>query len=381
MLDDVTVTDDSSRSSRSSLLNQDEPARVEVPQYTAGEAKGPLLRSSDRRLRRASQRLSYTGRLNRAVRSGSVVSRCIINSQSTQDGAADIALERIGDIKRVLEKQRRLLEEQEAQDLSELSEERCLADAEAEHVVDELIRTEANYLQDLEFTLTEFCRPLQQLLTEGQIHYQIFSNLEQLHELHLKLGRELRSAQQLQTSEKQEAVLAAFTLMLPYFKMYSQYCANYPNSSGALLSAHAVPAAGVLLEQREAAHTTALQALLFRPVQRICLYPLLFQNMLKQTHPNAPYHHACEKMLEGAMQLTAQLNENVRQHEARHYMSEVLTKEVQLQPASLEYLFQASMSLEHEAVVDMKCRSGTVLSKSRWRIRRPYKCTSSRTAC
>jgi len=355
---DDTVTDESSHSD-----DPDEAAAapIAVPNRAVGKANAG--HSSTRRLSLPAQR---------ALRSTSgSVQRNSNASQSTQDGAAE-TLERALEIKRVLEKQRQLLEAQvQKEDLAELSEE-SQADAEVANVVDELIRTEATYLADLEFTMTEFCRPLQELV-EGQVHYRIFSNLEQLFELHLKLSRELSSTQQLQAAEKQEAVLAAFTLMLPYFRMYSQYCANYPNSSNALQEAYDVPTAGDILEEREATHTTTLQALLFRPVQRICLYPLLFQNMVKYTRADAPYHPACEKMLEGAIQLTAQLNENVRQHEARHYMSEVLTREVQLQTSSLEYLFQASMTLEHEAVVDMKCRSGSVLSKSSWRIRRPYK--------
>jgi len=147
---DDTVTDESSHSD-----DPDEAAAapIAVPNRAVGKANAG--HSSTRRLSLPAQR---------ALRSTSgSVQRNSNASQSTQDGAAE-TLERALEIKRVLEKQRQLLEAQvQKEDLAELSEE-SQADAEVANVVDELIRTEATYLADLEFTMTEFCRPLQELV-------------------------------------------------------------------------------------------------------------------------------------------------------------------------------------------------------------------------
>ena len=89
--------------------------------------------------------------------------------------------------------------------------------------------------------------------------------------MHCQVEAELASAREdgLEPFVVGERMLPAFMKLLPFFKMYSTYCAGYPNMSGA-------PAEAILSK----AHTP-LEQLLFRPVQRMCVYPLLFKEALK----------------------------------------------------------------------------------------------------
>ena len=64
------------------------------------------------------------------------------------------------------------------------------------------------------------------------------------------------------------------------------------------------------------------QALLFRPVQRMCLYPLLFKRMVNCTSEGLPLHKLCEQAFNGVQQLNAEVNENVRNMESKLHMME-----------------------------------------------------------
>ena len=55
-------------------------------------------------------------------------------------------------------------------------------DKKLNEVIDEILVTEATYLEDLSFTVDELQRPLKEMM-DAHTHYTVFSNLEQLREL------------------------------------------------------------------------------------------------------------------------------------------------------------------------------------------------------
>jgi len=140
--------------------------------------------------------------------------------------------------------------------------------------VSEFVSTEARYLADLQSVAVAFLEPLRPLLPP-QLHYAIFSNLPQLQGLHQGLGTDLERATSETASDSGQACVDAFSKLLPYFRMYATYCCNYPNVAEALckVAAEHSGAATALVEAEEA-RGVKLQALLFRPVQRLCVYPL-----------------------------------------------------------------------------------------------------------
>jgi len=139
--------------------------------------------------------------------------------------------------------------------------------------VSEFVSTEARYLADLQSVAVAFLEPLRPLLPP-QLHYAIFSNLPQLQGLHQGLGTDLERATSETASDSGQACVDAFSKLLPYFRMYATYCCNYPNVAEALckVAAEHSGAATALVEAEEA-RGVKLQALLFRPVQRLCVYP------------------------------------------------------------------------------------------------------------
>ena len=228
-------------------------------------------------------------------------------------------------------------------------------DKKLNEVIDELLVTEATYLEDLSFTVDELQRPLKEIM-DAHTHYTVFSNLEQLRELHIKLGADLSEAREdnCSTHRQGEVIAEAFLRLLPYFKMYAVYCGNAATAAGALAAATEGGHAAAFLQRKEQdpASRATLAALLFRPVQRMCIYPLLFKQVLKYAVENHPQHRAFTKLKEVVEETVQEVNENVRGQEAHHRMLEVLTSEVS--GASVVGLLAAARTLEMEAMVDLK---------------------------
>jgi len=75
-----------------------------------------------------------------------------------------------------------------------------------------------------------------------------------------------------------------FEKIKPFFTMYALYCHQYPIACERLQKVRADDEeADTFLRERESKSTqTSLRSLLIKPVQRICRYPLLFQELLKR---------------------------------------------------------------------------------------------------
>jgi len=232
--------------------------------------------------------------------------------------------------------------------------------------VSEFVSTEARYLADLQSVAVAFLEPLRPLLPP-QLHYAIFSNLPQLQGLHQGLGTDLERATSETASDSGQACVDAFSKLLPYFRMYATYCCNYPNVAEALckVAAEHSGAATALVEAEEA-RGVKLQALLFRPVQRLCVYPLLLERMKKSSQPKSQMRITCESAFAALQELNSEVNERVRQMEARLHMTAVL-----LLVEGVDHLIEAGRLLHLEALVDMKSPTASTLSA--WGRRATYK--------
>jgi hypothetical protein len=81
-----------------------------------------------------------------------------------------------------------------------------------------------------------------------------------------------------------EVFSSNFEKITPFFTMYALYCHQYPQACERLQKMRVEDdEADTFLREREAKSTqNSLRSLLIKPVQRICRYPLLFQELLKR---------------------------------------------------------------------------------------------------
>jgi len=204
--------------------------------------------------------------------------------------------------------------------LAKFDEERqCLA------ILNELLDTERSYVDDLRALIKEYVIPLrratkrrkcrdkedgalvcehgslrsgcakpssesQALLSADDIRI-IFMNTETLVKVNAELLHAINSGlQELATASERPTLIRAcgvfsnaFSKITPFFTMYSLYCHQY---SAAQERLHTIRQndedVDAFLRQRESRSSlTSLRSLLIKPVQRICRYPLLFQELLR----------------------------------------------------------------------------------------------------
>ena len=241
-------------------------------------------------------------------------------------------------------------------------------DHELREVLLELLKTEGNYLADLQFTTKEFAAPLHALLKQEQ-YFDIFANLEQLEQLHMRLETDLEPARaairehdgkhhadQLQLAS---LVATAFKPFIPLLMLYATYCGKFTDAPAKLQETvkHSKKVQAMVL-RAQTEFNTALEALLFRPVQRMCVYPLLFKQALKALDEDTAEHKAFEECFEAVSKTIQMVNENVRMQEAEHHTQHLLC--VQIRNAS--ELLAPGRHLISEATVRFQRVDGTLLA-------------------
>ncbi|KAI9301382.1 hypothetical protein BJ944DRAFT_243327 [Cunninghamella echinulata] len=146
-----------------------------------------------------------------------------------------------------------------------------------DQVVLELLSTERKYVQDLE-TLQNYMRELQQqkILSPDTVHY-LFGNLNSLVDFQRRFLIEMEKIAEHEPHQQQFGLL--FSSMEQAFSVYEPYCSNYHSAQD--LVAQEAPNLQKLNDMVNPTHV--LTSLLIKPVQRICKYPLLMNELLKTT--------------------------------------------------------------------------------------------------
>lgn len=166
-------------------------------------------------------------------------------------------------------------------------------------VINELFGTEVDLIEDLSLILLKFKAPLieQQLLTDERAG-ELFGNLDVIYELHLAF---LSSLQACVVGGGQSDALARCFLSflsggaLAHFSVYAVHLpvadaliassfASFRNA-GRIVKFLANPA---LVAQSDG---LTLSALLVKPIQRICKYTLLLNNVVRHTPTSDPAHN------------------------------------------------------------------------------------------
>ncbi|GAA6036256.1 hypothetical protein JCM8097_006862 [Rhodosporidiobolus ruineniae] len=173
-------------------------------------------------------------------------------------------------------------------------------------IVREILDSERKYMQDLE-VLQDYQRQLQMndVLTQDQIH-SLFINLNKLADFQRRFLIGVEGNASLPPEQQRFGHL--FLQMEENFACYEPYCANLTTAQDLAIAENAALSklAHVLDPVSE------LAPLLIKPVQRICKYPLLISQLLKNTPNDWPHHDELKAGLESIMRVTDKVNEEKR---------------------------------------------------------------------
>ncbi|KAL1496556.1 hypothetical protein AB1Y20_014162 [Prymnesium parvum] len=221
-------------------------------------------------------------------------------------------------------------------------------------VTEEIVSTERTYVADLE----KLAALLSQL--EAQPHP---SGLEFAGEVHalLRLHREaLAQLEALRPSDGAAAAAAdvarVFSRLTPYLRVYSSYCAGCTSNLKRVASLRTPE-----VERMEAEHGERLDSLLIKPVQRLCKYPLFFDQLLQHFPASSSNQPELARVAAAVRQVNEEINGKVRS-------SEEVSRLLQLfaalagQPA---WLLAPTRRLVHEAEVQLLAPSAGRASVTR----------------
>ncbi|PRP74527.1 calmodulin-binding protein, partial [Planoprotostelium fungivorum] len=168
-------------------------------------------------------------------------------------------------------------------------------------VIYEIMSTEIDYVNDLNILKNVFKLPLEiQVCKVGGLRTEeinvLFSNAETLLKCNEQLVADWQEA--VEAGERDiDIIVDIFEKMSQFFKMYTFYCANQPQSIAKFEELKKNPTFISTLKCRN----LSLKDFLIKPVQRICKYPLFFTQMIRYTSESEPAFKRlrdCQKKIE-----------------------------------------------------------------------------------
>ncbi|KAJ3363384.1 hypothetical protein GGF32_004378 [Allomyces javanicus] len=196
-----------------------------------------------------------------------------------------------------------------------------------ERVLVELLTTERKYVQDL-----ERLRNYHQFLASRDIVSPVtlshmFSNLNALVDFQRRflIGLETLLGSAPPGEERVGALFVAHEMEMA--KAYQEFCANYQTAiDTALDNLPALQTAAHVMEPQY-----EVQSFLIKPIQRICRYPLLLNELIKKTKPHPELAHLLGDLQDGllSMKRAADAVNEARRRQENRRMRDVLRHQVE----------------------------------------------------
>ncbi|EGC31953.1 hypothetical protein DICPUDRAFT_82194 [Dictyostelium purpureum] len=165
-------------------------------------------------------------------------------------------------------------------------------------VINEIIGTEKNYISKINHLLEHLKKPLLENSSYSkEIIYGIFSNIDEIRDLHIDIYNRLIEAKPLVITEVYLEMISKFTIYFPYVKNYNNAYKIYTELS----------------EDEEflslAEQFAYLPSYLISPVQHTPRYIMLFSELTKNTNPQNPDHPNLSKLIQLIRDMAKQIND------------------------------------------------------------------------
>ncbi|KAI7874376.1 Dbl homology domain-containing protein [Lichtheimia hyalospora FSU 10163] len=179
-------------------------------------------------------------------------------------------------------------------------------------VIFELLDTERKYVQDLE-TMQNYAKELGSILSLDTVHH-IFGNLNALVDFQLRF---LLYAEYHAEFPNQSSFGKCIVNLEGAFSVYEPYCANLQHALDLVIQ-WTPQMTSTSIEP-----TYELPSFLIKPVQRVCKYPLLMEQLLKNTPDNWPHYCDLEQGMEAIQRVAFKVNETRRTQENKQRVKEL----------------------------------------------------------
>ncbi|CAK8691769.1 unnamed protein product [Clavelina lepadiformis] len=192
-------------------------------------------------------------------------------------------------------------------------------------VLNEILKTERDYVETLKFLVHVFMERLQsreddendKLISQGSV-LLLLSNVEDLYKFHQEMLKSVESALAPEPTYLHK-IGDAFLKHKEKFEVYAPYCSNHERAQKKL---------NELTENQEFqgfilgclllgnyVNDVSMEGFLLTPIQRICKYPLLLKELLKKTPEDHPDHNPVKEALALMKEVCSNVNETKRQLE------------------------------------------------------------------
>jgi cell division control protein 24 len=176
-------------------------------------------------------------------------------------------------------------------------------------VVHEMLQTERKYVQDLE-VMAKYQAEIQRatIFTQDTLHF-LFPNLQQLLDFQRKFLVAVEYHASLPADEQRFGFL--FEVSEKAFEVYEGYALSQKAACEIAMNENAkLLTVSTIIEP-----TYEFQAMLIKPIQRLCKYPLLVRELVKQTPEDWPYYDELIRGWDVIKRITNQVNETQRRVE------------------------------------------------------------------
>ncbi|KAJ3107852.1 hypothetical protein HDU96_007763 [Phlyctochytrium bullatum] len=187
-------------------------------------------------------------------------------------------------------------------------------------LINELIDTERKYINDLEVLHSFEREALHQNILSRDEAVSLFANLDMLLDFQRRFLIAMETTLSLPTNEQRIGQL--FLVNEDSFSVYHAFCANYMfGTTFALQESERLSKLSHLI----APHM--IQSYLIKPVQRVCKYPLLLNELVKLSENTSyPYVDELKEGHEAIKRVTERVNEMKRVEENRQMKNELTEK-------------------------------------------------------